>query len=394
MDDALDYVHRAIAAAPGLGAGHGPLDHTRHSLPPTTPSISARELARDSGRPTSITSAWSSCRGCDAGGRIGDGGEAEAAEPARARGDDLHHGGHADRIGAQPLGHPDLGRRLVARPQQPGRRPLPPAAPSAARATSRARARSAAIVGIRHVGKPFLARQIRPDQRIPEGEIDVIGDQHQRAAAEAPPDAAGRVGEHQGLDPELGEDPDRQRARSPRGWPSYRWKRPLCTSTGAPPSVPTTSSPLVPDHRRRAGNAGSRRRGSARRSVQPLGEQAHAARPARSRSRGRRLRGASPTAAAASSIIAVAGAGALAVAVTAGSPRSWPRGSWPACRRASPGTRAGRGRASRSGASAPMPPSWIPTELKLANPASANEAMVNDRGSSCVLHRAELRRRR
>jgi hydroxymethylpyrimidine/phosphomethylpyrimidine kinase len=26
--DALDYVHRAIAAAPGLGGGHGPLDHT------------------------------------------------------------------------------------------------------------------------------------------------------------------------------------------------------------------------------------------------------------------------------------------------------------------------------------------------------------------------------
>jgi hydroxymethylpyrimidine/phosphomethylpyrimidine kinase len=26
--DALDYVHRAIASAPGLGAGHGPLDHT------------------------------------------------------------------------------------------------------------------------------------------------------------------------------------------------------------------------------------------------------------------------------------------------------------------------------------------------------------------------------
>jgi hydroxymethylpyrimidine/phosphomethylpyrimidine kinase len=26
--DALDYVHRAIAAAPGLGSGHGPLNHT------------------------------------------------------------------------------------------------------------------------------------------------------------------------------------------------------------------------------------------------------------------------------------------------------------------------------------------------------------------------------
>ena len=31
----LDFVHRAIAAAPGLGAGHGPLDHT-------VPAISAR----------------------------------------------------------------------------------------------------------------------------------------------------------------------------------------------------------------------------------------------------------------------------------------------------------------------------------------------------------------
>ncbi len=28
VTDALDYVHRAIAAAPGLGAGHGPLNHT------------------------------------------------------------------------------------------------------------------------------------------------------------------------------------------------------------------------------------------------------------------------------------------------------------------------------------------------------------------------------
>lgn len=28
VEDALDFVHRAIAAAPGLGAGHGPLDHT------------------------------------------------------------------------------------------------------------------------------------------------------------------------------------------------------------------------------------------------------------------------------------------------------------------------------------------------------------------------------
>jgi hydroxymethylpyrimidine/phosphomethylpyrimidine kinase len=34
VEDALDFVHRAIAAAPGLGQGHGPLDH-RVAAPPT-----------------------------------------------------------------------------------------------------------------------------------------------------------------------------------------------------------------------------------------------------------------------------------------------------------------------------------------------------------------------
>jgi hydroxymethylpyrimidine/phosphomethylpyrimidine kinase len=32
--DALDYVHRAIQAAPGLGSGHGPLDHRVTAPPP------------------------------------------------------------------------------------------------------------------------------------------------------------------------------------------------------------------------------------------------------------------------------------------------------------------------------------------------------------------------
>ena len=44
----------------------------------------------------------------------------------------------------------------------------------------------------------------------------------------------------------------------------------------------------------------------------------------------------------------------------------------------------------RSGASAPMPPIWMPTELKLAKPASANDAMVKDRGSSVALSWPEL----
>ena len=37
------------------------------------------------------------------------------------------------------------------------------------------------------------------------------------------------------------------------------------------------------------------------------------------------------------------------------------------------------------GASAPMPPIWIPIELRFAKPQSANVAMVNERGSSAAL---------
>src|SRR5882672_12795006 len=39
----------------------------------------------------------------------------------------------------------------------------------------------------------------------------------------------------------------------------------------------------------------------------------------------------------------------------------------------------------RLGASAPMPPIWMPTELRFAKPHSANVAMVNDTGSSVAL---------
>jgi len=34
VEDALDFVHRAIGRAPGLGTGHGPLDHTVTAPPP------------------------------------------------------------------------------------------------------------------------------------------------------------------------------------------------------------------------------------------------------------------------------------------------------------------------------------------------------------------------
>ena len=34
VEDGLDFVHRALARAPGLGTGHGPLDHTVTAPPP------------------------------------------------------------------------------------------------------------------------------------------------------------------------------------------------------------------------------------------------------------------------------------------------------------------------------------------------------------------------
>ena len=77
--------------------------------------------------------------------------------------------------------------------------------------------------------------------------------------------------------------------------------------------------------------------------------------------------------------------------LTAAIPR-WSRsGSWRACRPASP---AGRGAPGRAAARAPARRcrrSGCRSTQKLAKPHSANVAMVNDRGSSDVLERPELR---
>ena len=102
--DALDYVHRAIAAAPGLGGGHGPLDHRVHSrlqprrpLPPAAPARPATPVGRlDHLGVIELVGVM------PAAGLV----MAEKPRqrmPARPRGDHLHHGGHADRVRAQPL---------------------------------------------------------------------------------------------------------------------------------------------------------------------------------------------------------------------------------------------------------------------------------------------------
>ena len=72
--------------APGLGSGHGPLDHTRpgpcHPERRDEPLDQLLQISRDPLR-DSITSAWSSRSSGDAGGGVGDRREGEAAH-ARA----------------------------------------------------------------------------------------------------------------------------------------------------------------------------------------------------------------------------------------------------------------------------------------------------------------------
>ena len=159
-----------------------------------------------------MTSAWESLVGLDARREVGDRRDPEAAHAACARGDDFDDGGHAHRVHAQPLEHADFGGGLVAGAEQAGVHPFVERRPSASSATSRASVAEPWIIGIGHVREALVARQHGPEQRVPEGEIHLIGDQHERAARKGPPDPAGRIGEDDGLNAQRAEDPDRQRA--------------------------------------------------------------------------------------------------------------------------------------------------------------------------------------
>ena len=154
--------------APGLGAGPRPARPHRHSYRHRLPRCSAAQLARDPvARPPSPPGgrAWRAVTPA-AGLVIAE--KPRQRMPTRARGDHLEHGRHPHRVGAQPLEHADLGRRLVARAQQARRTPPRRAGSAARRATSRAigaqaRRRTASDMS----GKRSSPRQRRADQRVP-----------------------------------------------------------------------------------------------------------------------------------------------------------------------------------------------------------------------------------
>ena len=96
------------------------------------------------------------------------------------------------------------------------------------------------------------------DQRVAPGQVEVVGDDHERPGAVRRVDAAGGVG--QDHDPRARGGPSAARARTtnPAEWPSYRWNRPCWTTTGTPARRPKSSRPAWPGAvaRRPAGHLG------------------------------------------------------------------------------------------------------------------------------------------
>ena len=141
--------------------------------------------------------------GLDVVGRlVRDEAETEHARAGVARNDGLVRGAHADRVAPQPAQHPHLGARLVRRPGQHDVDPLAEADPGPLGRVAGRGAQSRVVgIGERREARPE-AIEVRAEQRIVTGEVDVIGDQHHVARLELRIEATGGVGEHERIDPE------------------------------------------------------------------------------------------------------------------------------------------------------------------------------------------------
>ena len=156
-------------------------------------------------------------------------------------------------------------------------------------------------------------------------------------------------------------------------------------TTSTPLSLPNEHLPFMP------GDGGARKMGNL--IVGDASWPRRAGRPARSsRSRARR-RPSAPARPTARSTAAASSARRVQVrlrrglrwVVIAGFPRCRPTDNSPESRRAAPSRRDAPGRAGDREPSAPIPPSWMPIELMLANPQSAKLAITNERSINVSL---------
>ena len=139
---------------------------------------------------------------------VGDEGDATDLEADPPRRDALEHRRHPDRVATEPGQHPDLGRGLVGRAGQPDIDALLERdALGLGRRTERlAQARAPRVGEIREARTELVG--VRPDERAPAGQVDVVAHDHERPGPERRVEAAGRVGQHDQPRAELLEQQD------------------------------------------------------------------------------------------------------------------------------------------------------------------------------------------
>src|SRR5580700_3181988 len=142
----------------------------------------------------------------DAGGGVGNAGNAEGAETGVARGDDFGSGGHADEIGANRPKIADFGGCFVTGAGEGGVDPFAEIDVEAA-AGGEGELTKLLVVCVGHVGKAraeFI--DVGPGEGICALQIDVIADDDEASLGEFFFYAAGGVGEDDGFDAEAGKN--------------------------------------------------------------------------------------------------------------------------------------------------------------------------------------------
>src|SRR5438445_2814730 len=303
--------------------------------------------------------------------------EPETADPPRPGDDHLRHGRHPDGVGAEALQHADFRRGFVRRAEQRGVHPLLEGDLLLERHLPGEGA-EIAVIGITHVGEALLSLFDRALQRVPKHQVDVIRDEHQGRRAEHETDPAGGVGDDEGADAQTGEHPYRQRRHLGRV-ALIEMKAAAQDEYGHTLEGAGDELALVA----RRGGLGKARNGGLRNADGGLNRIGHRSQTRSEDDCDARLERADP---------ARDDVGSRADGTA-------PRSLLPVGHSRIPANVADRKFASvpaiiarkpsrarsclRSGASAPMPPIWMPTELTLANPHKAKVAIVNESGSSC-----------